>query len=201
MQLNYLGPEGANNLLQPEKLISESNTLRLQKPPKKHVETVSVSASSSSSDGEHYDFNKRDSESCDSHPTTPSETRSSSSSDEDIQTILDNVLLNNNSNPKAMNNIISKCDDSAMSPLARRRHQLPMYIICPTPSGWKGKIYLLQIFSFFYYEIPYFLPDEEVFAMKVPSLRRKSFLIFLQKTKSTPRGSFRDAEAWLANLN
>lgn len=131
MQLNYLGPEGANTILPPEKLISEFNTLRLQKPPKKHVETVSISASSSSSDGEHYDFNKRDSESCDS-PTTPSETRSSSSSDEDIQTILDNVLLNNNSNPKAMNNIISKCDDSAISPLARRRHQLPMYIICPT---------------------------------------------------------------------
>lgn len=149
MQLNYLGPEGANDIHQPEQLISEFQTLRLQKPPKKHVETVSISASSSSSDGEHYDFNTRDSESCDSHPTTPSETRSSSSSDEDIQTILDNVLLNNNSNPKAMNNIISKCDDSAMSPLARRRHQLPMYIICPTPSGWEGKIYLLQIFSFF----------------------------------------------------
>lgn len=139
MQLNYMGPEGANNILQPEKLISEFNALRLQKPPKKQAETISVSASSSSSDGEHYDFNKRDSESCDSQPTTPSETRSSSSSDEDIQTILDNVLLNNNSNQKAMNNIISKCDDSAMSPLARRRHQLPMYIICPTPSGWEGK--------------------------------------------------------------
>lgn len=187
MQLNYLGPEGANNILQPEKLISEFNTLRLQKPPKKHVEPISVSASSSSSDGEHYDFNKRDSESYDSHPTTPSETRSSSSSDEDIQTILDNVLQNNNSNQKAMNNIISKCDGSATSPLARRRNQLPMYIICPTPSGWEGKIYLLQIFSFFYYEIPYFCRMKRFSLRKCEFAAKTVLNFFYKKLIQTPR--------------
>lgn len=90
---------------------------------------------SSGSDDEQYEF-KRDSDSCDSQPTTPSET-----SDEDIQTILDNVLTNN-SNNNAMNNIIKKCEDatpcakSIASPLqSRRRQGRNLFIICPTPSG------------------------------------------------------------------
>lgn len=128
MQLNYMNKE-RSNIYQPsaqqQQKISDSNFMPMKAPP----------TASSSSDDEHYDF-KRDSESCDSHPTTPSET-----SDEDIQTILDNVLINN-SNNNVMNNIIKKCDDatsctkSVDSKLqSRRRQPRQLFIICPTPSG------------------------------------------------------------------
>jgi hypothetical protein len=130
MQLNYMNKE-RSNIYQPsaqqQQKLSDSNFIMPEMPPRKTQQTASTS-----SDDEIYDF-KRDSESCDSHPTTPSET-----SDEDIQTILDNVLMNN-SNNKAMNNIIKKCDDatsctkSMESPLqSRRRQQRQLYIICPT---------------------------------------------------------------------
>lgn len=149
MQLNYMNKE-RSNIYQPsaqqQQKISDSNYMMPELPPRKAQQTASTS-----SDDEIYDF-KRDSESCDSHPTTPSET-----SDEDIQTILDNVLINN-SNHKAMNNIIKKCDDatsctkSMESPLqSRRRQQRQLYIICPTPSGWvciKKKKF--SFFNFFY---------------------------------------------------
>lgn len=131
MQLNYMNKE-RSNIYQPsaqqQQKNSDSNFMP-DLPPKKTL------TASSGSDDEHYEF-KRDSESCDSHPTTPSET-----SDEDIQTILDNVLINN-SNNNVMNNIIKKCDDatsctqSVDSPLqSRRRQGRPLFIICPTPSG------------------------------------------------------------------
>lgn len=133
MQLNYMNKE-RSNIYQPsaqqQQKISDSNFMMPDLPPKKAQQTAS-----SGSDDEHYEF-KRDSESCDSHPTTPSET-----SDEDIQTILDNVLINN-SNNNVMNNIIKKCDDatpctqSMDSPLqSRRRQARQLFIICPTPSG------------------------------------------------------------------
>lgn len=129
MQLNYMNKE-RSNIYQPsaqqQQKISDSDFMMPQKPLKKAQQTES-----SGSDDEHYDF-KRDSGSCDSHPTTPSET-----SDEDIQTILDNVLINN-SNHNAMNNIIQKCDDtpSVDSPLqSRRRQPRQLFIICPTQSG------------------------------------------------------------------
>lgn len=128
MQLNYMNKE-RSNIYQPSAKISDS-TFKLPE-----LLTKKAPNASSSSDDEHYEF-KRDSESCDSHPTTPSET-----SDEDIQTILDNVLINN-SNNSAMKNIISKCDEASSctksmeSPLqSRRRRQRQLFIICPTPSG------------------------------------------------------------------
>lgn len=130
MQLNYMNKE-RSNIYQPsaqqQQKISDSNFM-MPDLQKKAQQTAS-----SSSDDEHYDF-KRDSESCDSHPTTPSET-----SDEDIQTILDNVLINNSNNNNAMNNIIKKCDDASSctksvdSPLqSRRRQPRQLFIICPT---------------------------------------------------------------------
>lgn len=128
MQLNYMNKE-RSNIYQPsaqqQQKISDSNFMMPELQKK-------AQTASSSSDDEHYDF-KRDSESCDSHPTTPSET-----SDEDIQTILDNVLINNTNN-NAMNNIIKKCDDASSctksvdSPLqSRRRQPRQLFIICPT---------------------------------------------------------------------
>jgi hypothetical protein len=132
MQLNYMNKE-RSNIYQPsaqQQKNSDSNFILPELPPRKATQTAS-----SGSDDEHYEF-KRDSESCDSHPTTPSET-----SDEDIQTILDNVLTNNDNN-NAMNNIINKCDDASSctksvdSPLqSRRRQARQLFIICPTPSG------------------------------------------------------------------
>lgn len=135
MQLNYMNKE-RSNIYQPspqqQQKMAEANFMKPEMSLKKAQQTAS-----SSSEDEHYEF-KRDSESCDSHPTTPSET-----SDEDIQTILDNVLINN-SNNNAMNNIIKKCDDMSLSscsssvdsPLqSRRRQQRQLFIICPTPSG------------------------------------------------------------------
>lgn len=131
MQLNYMNKE-RSNIYQPSAQQQAKNSdsafsLSELKPKK-------APNASSCSDDEHYEF-KRDSESCDSHPTTPSET-----SDEDIQTILDNVLINN-SNNNAMKNIISKCDEASCqkavdSPLqSRRRQARQLFIICPTPSG------------------------------------------------------------------
>lgn len=137
MQLNYMNKE-RSNIYQPsaqqQNKIPDSNFKMPEMTAKKDQQTASTS-----SDEENYDF-KRDSESFDSHPTTPSET-----SDEDIQTILDNVLINN-SNNKAMNNIIQKCNDpisctkSMESTIqSRRRQARQLYIICPTPSGWTFK--------------------------------------------------------------
>jgi hypothetical protein len=133
MQLNYMNKE-RSNIYQPsaqqQAMISDSTFKLPEMMPLKTPNT------SSSSDDEHYEF-KRDSESCDSHPTTPSET-----SDEDIQTILDNVLINNSNHNNAMKNIISKCGEASSctqsmeSPLqSRRRQQRQLFIICPTPSG------------------------------------------------------------------
>jgi hypothetical protein len=135
MQLNYMNKERSNIYPDSADMIPDSsnlvpNFMMPELPTRKAAQKVS-----SSSDDDHYEF-KRDSESCDSQPTTPSET-----SDEDIQTILDNVLTNNSTN-NAMNNIIKKCEDSTScsksveSPLqSRRRGQRPLFIICPTPSG------------------------------------------------------------------
>lgn len=144
MQLNYMNKERSNIYqpsAQPQQKNSDSAFLP-DMPPKK-AQTTSLG-----SDDEHYEF-KRDSESCDSQPLTPSET-----SDEDIQTILDNVLINN-SNNNAMKNIIKKCDDASSctksvdSPLqSRRRQARQLYIICPTPSGWKERI---EFFFYFFY--------------------------------------------------
>lgn len=131
MQLNYMNKE-RSNIYQPsaqqQQKTADSKFALPDLPAKK-----AQPSASSSSDDEHYDF-KRDTESCDSHPTTPSET-----SDEDIQTILDNVLINNNNNNAMMNNIIKKCDDSSSctksveSPLqSRRRQPRQLFIICPT---------------------------------------------------------------------
>lgn len=132
MQLNYMNKERSNIYQSPaqqQQKISDSKFALPDMPAKKAQQTAS-----SSSDDEQYDF-KRDNESCDSHPTTPSET-----SDEDIQTILDNVLINNgNNNSAMMNSIIKKCDDSSSctksveSPLqSRRRQPRQLFIICPT---------------------------------------------------------------------
>lgn len=130
MQLNYMNKE-RSNIYQPSAQQQQKMAEANYKMPEKKIQQTA----STSSDEDRYDF-KRDSESFDSHPTTPSET-----SDEDIQTILDNVLTNN-SNNKAMINIINKCDDampckkSVDSPLqSRRRQQRQLFIICPTPSG------------------------------------------------------------------
>lgn len=136
MQLNYMSDvnymnKERSNIYQPSAQQQHKMSDSGYKMPEKKIQQTA----STSSDEDNYDF-KRDSESFDSHPTTPSET-----SDEDIQTILDNVLTNN-SNNKAMNNIIKKCDDampcakSVDSPLqSRRRQQRQLFIICPTPSG------------------------------------------------------------------
>lgn len=138
MQLNYMNKE-RSNIYQPsaqqQQKLSGSNFIIPDFPAKKPP-TPAVSLVSSGSDDEHYEF-KRDSESCDSQPTSPSET-----SDEDIQTILDNVLINNINN-NARNNIIKKCDitiscsRSVESPLQSRRGHAarPLFIVCPTPSG------------------------------------------------------------------
>lgn len=156
MQLNYMNKERSNIYPDSVELIPDStnlvpNFMMPELPPRKVAQKVS-----SCSDDDQYEF-KRDSESCDSQPTTPSET-----SDEDIQTILDNVLTNNNNNI-VINNIIKKCEDASTcskavdSPLQsrRRQQQRQLFIICPTPSGWiaRGKeriSFSFNIFSFFF---------------------------------------------------
>lgn len=136
MQLNYLNKE-RSNIYQPSVKIqplqhqqqqqqqqcknnSDDSFLIPDIPPARQF-------SSSDEDETHYS----ESSSRGSHPTTPSE----QSSDEDIQTILDNVL-NDSNNGSGMNNIIKKCDEVA-SPLlqSRRRSARQLYIVCPTPSG------------------------------------------------------------------
>lgn len=105
---------------------------------------------SSGSDEDHYEF-KRDS---DSHPATPSD----HFSDEDLQTILDNVSISSSSTDdsgngktsnkhpsKAINcSLIDKSYDDACckdvttadcSPLQSRRGRRQLYIVCPSPSG------------------------------------------------------------------
>lgn len=102
---------------------------------------------SSGSDEDHYEF-KRDSESCDSHPASPSD----HFSDEDLPTILDNVSISSSSycggesgnthSSKAINcKLIDKtydegcCKDAAdidtRSPLQSRRGRRQLYIVCP----------------------------------------------------------------------
>lgn len=127
MQLNYMNKERSNIYPDSAELIPDSSNLvpnfMMPEIPRKAAQKVS-----SSSDDDHYEF-KRDSESCDSQPATPSET-----SDEDIQTILDNVLIDDNSN--VMNNIINKCQDNPCSkevesPLQERRKiKNPLKIVC-----------------------------------------------------------------------
>lgn len=95
---------------------------------------------SSGSDDEHYEF-KRDSESLDSQPATPSD----HSSDEDnIQTILDNVLTTSSNSMNAINSSVvykttcdnnNACSKTVESQLQSRRGQRQLFIICPTPSG------------------------------------------------------------------
>jgi hypothetical protein len=139
MQLNYLNNKERSNIYQPsvkaqqqqqeqqEQLSSSSDSFLMPElpPPLNQARQLS----SSDDDDLHFDKCSESSSRC-SQPMTPSE----QSSDEDIQTILDNVLIANGS--AGINNILSKCDDAASSPLqSRRRQARPLYIVCPTPSG------------------------------------------------------------------
>lgn len=104
---------------------------------------------SSGSDEDHYEF-KRDSESCDSHPASPSD----HFSDEELNTMMDNVSISSTSSgvksvsnhpSKAINcTLIDKPYDDAFcknvaiddrSPLQSRRGRRQLYIVCPTTSG------------------------------------------------------------------
>lgn len=129
MQLNYLNKE-RSNIYQPS----------VKKSDDEPTDTAAPLRQLSSSD-EDCCFEKcsESSSASSRQPASPSE----QSSDEDIQTILDNVLnVNNNNNSGVNNAIISKCEDAAPcvqmmndSPLQNRRHQRQLYIVCPTPSG------------------------------------------------------------------
>lgn len=139
MQLNYMNKE-RSNIYQPSVKVQnqqqqhsvDSNFMTPLELPSQMVQSQPQHSLTLGSDGEPYD-DKHD-ESCDSPPTTPSET-----SDEEIRTILDNVRISNN-----INNIMMKCDDNKScgrksmndSPLqSRRRPTRPLFIMCPTPSG------------------------------------------------------------------
>jgi len=144
MQLNYLNKE-RSNIYQPSAKTQPQPIPQQQKKQQLHPHHSSSNdsflmpdlpppanrqLSGSDDDDIHY---TSESSSRGSHPTTPSET----SSDEDIQTILDNVLNDTNKAGSGMNNIINKCDDNDVaSPLqSRRRSARQLYIVCPTPSG------------------------------------------------------------------
>lgn len=144
MQLNYLNKE-RSNIYQPSAKTQPQPIPQQQKKQQLHPHHSSSNdsflmpdlpppanrqLSGSDDDDIHY---TSESSSRGSHPTTPSET----SSDEDIQTILDNVLNDTNKAGSGMNNIINKCDDDDVaSPLqSRRRSARQLYIVCPTPSG------------------------------------------------------------------
>jgi MAP kinase interacting serine/threonine kinase len=126
MQLNYLNKE-RSNIYQPS-----------VKQPDEPVEAAAPMRQLSSSDDDCFEKCSESSSFSSQQPTSPSE----QSSDEDIQTILDNVLNVSNNNPGVNNAIISKCEDAApcaqmmnASPLQSRRQQRQLFIVCPTPSG------------------------------------------------------------------
>lgn len=132
MQLNYLNNKERSNIYQP-------SAKQQQKPTSEENAGAPMRQLSSSDDDCCFDKCSESSFSS-QQPTSPSE--QSQSSDEDIQTILDNVLIS--SNPPSVNNpIISKCEDATpcaqmmnASPLqSRRRQQRSLFIVCPTPSG------------------------------------------------------------------
>jgi hypothetical protein len=129
MQLNYLNNKERSNIYQPS-----------VKQPDEPAGTAAPERQLSSSDDDCCFEKCSESSSVSSQqPTSPSE----HSSDEDIQTILDNVLnVSSNNNTGVNNAIISKCEDAApcaqmmnASPLQNRRHQRQLFIVCPTPSG------------------------------------------------------------------
>lgn len=153
MQLSYMNANKTEraNIYQPslrdrELSSSVSNDFSLPDVPKRVQPRQQTE--SSGSDEDHYEF-KRDSESCDSHPATPSD----HFSDEDLQTILDNVSISSSSygggetgdtHPsKAINckRIDKPFDDvcckdvETRSPLQSRRGRRQLYIVCPSPSG------------------------------------------------------------------
>jgi len=134
MQLNYLNKE-RSNIYQPS---------AKQQPTDDSSSTESVATPmrqlSSSDDDCCFDKCSESSSFSSQQPASPSE----QSSDEDIQTILDKVLISSNT-PSLQNPIISKCEEAAGpcaqmmkdSPLQsrRRQQQRPLFIVCPTPSG------------------------------------------------------------------
>lgn len=139
MQLNYLNKE-RSNIYQPSAKAQQIPQQQAQQHHQNHgssddsflMPAIPPVRQLSSSDDEEIHYNS-ESSSRESNPTTPSE----QSSDEDIQTILDNVLSDTNKSGSGMNNIIKKCDDDVESPLlqSRRRSARQLYIVCPTPSG------------------------------------------------------------------
>lgn len=126
MQLNYLNNKERSNIYQPSVKQADEPTDATATSPMRQM---------SSSDDDCC-FASESSSVSSQQPTSPSE----QSSDEDIQTILDNVLNvsgNANKNSGINNAIISKCEDAApcaqmMSPLQNRRQQRPLFIVCPT---------------------------------------------------------------------
>lgn len=140
MQLNYLNKE-RSNIYQP----SAKTQQKLQRRysigsidpvllPNKIQSTRQFS--SSDDDDLQYNYDKfSESSSHGSQPTSPSE----QSSDEDIQTIMDNCVPVVEYSRGMMNNILKKCNDAMpfdVSPLQSRRRQQPqLYIVVPTPSG------------------------------------------------------------------
>lgn len=134
MQLNYLNKE-RSNIYQPS---------AKQQPTDETSSNDSVATPmrqlSSSDDDCCFDKCSESSSFSSQQPASPSE----QSSDEDIQTILDKVLISSNT-PSLNNPIISKCEEAAApcaqmmkdSPLQsrRRQQQRPLFIVCPTPSG------------------------------------------------------------------
>lgn len=131
MQLNYLNNKERSNIYQPS----------VKQPDEPNNAAAPERQLSSSDEDCCFEKCSESSSASSQQPTSPSE----QSSDEDIQTILDNVLNVsnlNNSNSGVNNAIISKCEDAApcaqmmnASPLQNRRHQRPLFIVCPTPSG------------------------------------------------------------------
>lgn len=127
MQLNYLNNKERSNIYQP-------SVKQADEPAEAPMRQLS------SSDDDCFEKCSESSSNSSQQPASPSE----QSSDEDIQTILDNVLnISNNNNSGVNNAIISKCEDATPcaqmmneSPLQNRRQQRPLFIVCPTPSGW-----------------------------------------------------------------
>lgn len=128
MQLNYLNNKERSNIYQPS-----------VKQADEPADAASPMRQLSSSDDDCFEKCSESSSMSSQQPASPSE----QSSDEDIQTILDNVLKVSSNNNSGVNNaIISKCEDAApcaqmmnASPIQRRRQQRPLFIVCPTPSG------------------------------------------------------------------
>lgn len=135
MQLNYLNNKERSNIYQP--------SVKQQQQQESDAAAATPTRQLSSSD-EDCCFDKCSESSSFSgsqQPTSPSE----QSSDEDIQTILDKVLISSNNTPSLNNPILSKCDEGNAAPCGqmmnasplqnRRRQQRPLFIVCPTPSG------------------------------------------------------------------